>query len=282
MAIYVPPRCGSFAASSGAWLKVETPEHLVRLSGWVREQNAATGKPPVISPEISRRVAGMAIPGLQERANRALLLFARKWPELDGWYVARGLACDLELQGVTYSKDETETEVLLRLMVDQSNLSERTGAISLSTHGLLYAEALATGQPNSIQAFVAMSFDENLLDAWANGFDPAIRAAGFTPMRIDNKEYVGGISDEIIAEIRRSRFVVADYTGQANGVYFEAGFVLGLGLFDIPTCRADEIDKLHFDIRHINTLVWKTPADLVDALSKRIRAVIGAGPNFQD
>ena len=33
-----------------------------------------------------------------------------------------------------------------------------------------------------------------------------------------------------MAEIRRSRFVVADYTGQVNGVYFEAGFALGLGL----------------------------------------------------
>jgi hypothetical protein len=45
-----------------------------------------------------------------------------------------------------------------------------------------------------------------------------------------------------MAEIRRSRFVVADYTGQRNGVYFEAGFGLGLGLVVIPTCRADEVD----------------------------------------
>ena len=97
----------------------------------------------------------------------------------------------------------------------------------------------------------------------------------------EDKEYVGGISDEIMAEIRRSRFVIADYTKQVNGVYFEAGFALGLGLIVIPTCRADELDKLHFDIRHINTLSWKEPANLVDALSKRIRAVIGAGPTFQ-
>ena len=60
-------------------------------------------------------------------------------------------------------------------------------------------------------------------------------------MRLDNEDYVGGITDEIMAQIKRSRFVVADYTAQRKSVYFEAGFALGLGLTVIPTCRADEI-----------------------------------------
>ena len=85
-----------------------------------------------------------------------------------------------------------------------------------------------------------------------------------------------------MAEIRMSRFVVADYTGQRNGVYFEAGFAAGLGLTIIPTRRADEIDQLHFDIKHLNTLVWKAPTELADTLAKRIRAVIGAGPDAAD
>ena len=80
-----------------------------------------------------------------------------------------------------------------------------------------------------------------LRDAWINGFDPGIRAAGFRPLRLDNEDYVGGITDEIMAQIKRSRFVVADYTAQRKSVYFEAGFALGLGLTVIPTCRADEV-----------------------------------------
>ena len=123
-----------------------------------------------------------------------------------------------------------------------------------------------------------MSFQEDLNDAWTNGFDPGIRMAGFRPLRIDNKDYVGGITDEIMAEIRQSRFVIADYTGQRNGVYFEAGFALGLGLTVIPTCRTDEVGKLHFDIKHLNTLLWNTPGELATALSKRLKAVVGAGP----
>ena len=85
-----------------------------------------------------------------------------------------------------------------------------------------------------------------------------------------------------MAEIRRSRFVVADYTGQVNGVYFEAGFALGLGLRVIPTCRADEVPNLHFDIKHLNTLLWSPLAELADGLNRRIRAVIGVGPAASD
>ena len=123
-----------------------------------------------------------------------------------------------------------------------------------------------------------MWFDDSMSDAWLSGFEPGIHAAGYQPRRIDEKDYVGGISDEIISEIRRSRFVVADYTGHRGGVYFEAGFALGLGLTVIPTCREDEIGKLHFDIKHLNTLPWKTATGLAQTLSKRIRAVVGAGP----
>ena len=127
-----------------------------------------------------------------------------------------------------------------------------------------------------------MWFDDSMNDAWLSGFEPGIQAAGFRPRRIDDKDYVGGISDEIMAEIRRSRFVVADYTGQRNGVYFEAGFAAGLGLTVIPTCRDDEVERLHFDIKHLNTLAWKTPAELAEGLNRRIRAVVGAGPDAPD
>ncbi len=82
-----------------------------------------------------------------------------------------------------------------------------------------------------------------------------------------------------MTEIRRSRFIVADYTEQRGGVYFEAGFALGLGLTVIPTVRADDVSKLHFDIKHLNTLVWESPQELSRALQRRIRAVIGAGPH---
>ena len=108
--------------------------------------------------------------------------------------------------------------VLMRLLIADGSLDAEQGGVSLSIRGMLAAEALGAAQSSSAQGFVAMSFNESMQDAWTNGFDPAIRAAGYSPLRLDNEDYVGGISDQIVAEIRRSRFVVADYTKQVNGV----------------------------------------------------------------
>ena len=162
----------------------------------------------------------------------------------DAWFIRDDAGRDLELQGVSYSLDEQGVDLLIRILIEESSLRLDGGKCAVTAKGLLAAEALQTAGSNSALGFVAMWFDSRLQDAWTNGFDPGIRAAGFRPFRIDSKDYIGGITDEIMAEIRRSRFVVADYTGQVNGVYFEAGFALGLGLTVIPTCRADEVPKL--------------------------------------
>jgi len=186
------PRCGNFVGAHGrvGWLKVETPEHQVRLSGWIREQNAATGKPPLIRPDISRRVAAMPIPSFRERANRALLVIVKKWPGLDDWYDQNDFISDLELQGKSFCQDNSSVSILMHLLRQQLHLRYDHGAIGLSIAGLLAAEDLGALGSSSAQGFVAMSFHENMSDAWMSGFEPAIRAAGYNAMRVDNKDYV--------------------------------------------------------------------------------------------
>jgi nucleoside 2-deoxyribosyltransferase len=147
--------------------------------------------------------------------------------------------------------------------------------------GFIQAEKWKATVTQSAQGFVAMWFDDSTLDAWNNGLQKGISDAGFKPLRINMKEHVNKICDEIIAEIRRSRFVVADYTGQRAGVYYEAGFAAGLGHPVILTCRKNEMDKLHFDIRQYNCIDWQTPEALATRLQVRIEAVIGDGPNKQ-
>jgi len=276
------PRCGEFEFDGSVSLpKIRSPDEMVRLSGWVREQNAAGVVPVPITPEIWRRVVQMRPPGLRERANRVLAAVAKKFPRRDLWFGEESVV-DLEIQGISYSRDEREVLLLMDILHGNRCFHCGSAGFSISVNGFLAAEALEGANSSSVQGFVAMWFDESLQDAWTSGFDPGIRAAGFHPVRIDNKDYVGGISDEIMAEIRRSRFVVADYTGQRNGVYFEAGFALGLGLTVIPTCRADDVDELGFDIKHLNTLLCNSPAELAEGLNRRIRAVVGGGPDALD
>ena len=273
------PRCGEFDYDATVgWAEIKTPDALVQMSGWVREQNSAGLVPVRITPDLARRVMRRRMPSLLDRADMALALIVERFQRPENWFAPDVFTHDLELQGRTYSRDNRDAMLLINILEADCNLRNGGAGCSLSIKGILRAEALGRGTSNSAQGFVAMSFDSSLNEAWLSGFEPGIRTAGFRPLRIDNKEYIGGITDEIISEIRRSRFVVADYTGQRNGVYFEAGFALGLGLTVIPTCREDEIANLHFDIKHLNTLAWKTPTELAQSLTNRIRAVVGAGP----
>ena len=271
------PRCGRFTSDQKFHVNARD---LPRLAGWIRDQNdTGIEWAHLTLPEL-RRVCSVPIPPLRERADRALRYLVRVFTKFGAWYDPARTVVDLELLGRTYSANLDEVHVLIQILLEQRRLQKSPGGlIALSVEGLLAAEEMGRAGAETTQGFVAMSFDPSMTEAWQTGFHPAIEGAGFRPFRIDAKDFVGGISDEIMAEIKRARFVVADYTGSKAGVYFEAGYALGLGKVVIPTCREDEIKGLHFDIRHLNTLPWSTPADLADKLRQRIAAVVGTGPH---
>jgi hypothetical protein len=111
----------------------------------------------------------------------------------------------------------------------------------------------------SDQAFVAMRFSSELEPAYDLGIAPGLREAGYRPLRIDRVPHNGTIDDRIIAEIRRSVFVVADLTEHAAGVYFEAGFALGRSIEVIWCCRHDHLAATHFDVKQYN-IIYGVPS----------------------
>ncbi|UUE91497.1 hypothetical protein [Bacillus cereus] len=136
------------------------------------------------------------------------------------------------------------------------------------------AELQRNKESDSKQAFVAMWFEDKMNSVYQNAIKKAIEDAGFNPMRIDELEHNDKIDDAIIAQIQRSKFVIADFTGHRGGVYFEAGYAMGLGLPVIWSCRKDALDKLHFDTRQYSHLVWETEQELYKLLLNRIKATI--------
>ena len=142
---------------------------------------------------------------------------------------------------------------------------------------------------DSSRVFVAMWFSEEMDEVYDEAIAPAIRAAGYEPVRVDREDHIGKIDDEIIAQIRRARFIIADFTAAdkekpRGGVYYEAGFAYGLGREVIYTCRADFVEALHFDTRQFNHLIWemgKLP-DFRKALQFRIERNIGQGKKTPD
>lgn len=112
--------------------------------------------------------------------------------------------------------------------------------------------------------------------SWAEGFVKALRETGYQPVRADRPEHNDKIDDRIIADIRRSGLVVADYTGHRGGVYYEAGFARGLNIPVVSTCRSDHFAELHFDVRQYSTIEWSNNGELRDKLIARIKATISS------
>ncbi len=183
------------------------------------------------------------------------------------------------LQRITFSENGTAA----RFMIDQLAAA---GYVTMVNHGgpILTVPGWnrvadlehERGRKTARTAFIAASFDPAMKDATENGLMRGVRDAGYEPVVVDRREFTGKIDDYIIAEIRKCKFVVADFTGHRQSVYFEAGFAQGLELEVIWTCRKDEIEKAHFDTRQYNHIVWETPEELADKLSSRIRAVISS------
>lgn len=165
---------------------------------------------------------------------------------------------------------------------DQYNSGHRT--CSLTVEGYTRLAEIQKIRKDSSRGFMAMWFDPSMDKAWQEGFEPGIRKAGYDPVRIDQQQHVNKIDDEIIAEIRKARFIVADFTqderGARGGVYYEAGFAHGLGIPVIFTCRKDCLKEIHFDIRQYNCILWedKDLEKLQKDLTNRIRAILRDGP----
>jgi hypothetical protein len=216
------PRCGNFSIVGTAisLLEHRPIENPGAVSGWIRRQNAM-GITPKFDGDAPNRLRALTKPPFRERAEQYLLAAAAGAPRLNQTFIA---AAD-DLVGTSYSDDANELNVILEYLRREGLIAEQhQGSDYLTPQGYISADELRTRRAASTQAFVAMWFTDEMVAVYNNGLDPGIRYAGFKPMLISNKEHANKIDDEIIAEIRRSAFLVADFTGHRQNVYFEIGF----------------------------------------------------------
>ena len=264
-------------------------ETKTRLTTWLIDQRNQGEKAPVLTYKIAHSFvetdSGRALP-VAKRAERLLRLLVRESIEIGHTVVIHD--CFDKAFAWSESTKLSELFYLLRFLQNQGLIedydpratnSERCIA-TVSVKGYGFLEDIVAN-PDSSQAFVAMWFADEMYDTYVDGIKPAIEDAGYRSLRIDLKYDVNKIDDEIFAEIRRSRFLVADMTqgddGARGGVYFEAGFAQGLGLPVLYTCRRDRIEDLAFDTRQFYHIVWDTPDDMRKQLATRIRARVGEG-----
>jgi hypothetical protein len=255
-------------------------------SSWLREHAGS-----MVSIDDLQKLFLLTYPTVGERAEKLLIALSQSMDEIgsERTLVFNGDA-DYDLQAYSWSANGTELRYLMAdYLVEEKGWLRSAGDPTfggfhrylITPKGHDFLDSLRRGSIKSANGFCAMWFDDSVNSVWAEAISPAIAAAGYAPTRIDEVEHVNRIDDEILAQIRRSKFVVSDFTGQRNGVYFEAGFALGLGLPVIWTIREDSLDEVHFDNRQYNFLRWN-PEDLPGfraALMARIVALFGEGPH---
>ncbi len=291
--------CYFISGTAASMMQSRDKRVRARLTTWQIEQRRLG----VECPEVTSNTIGDAERrnslAVHERADRLLQFLESRQEHIGAWisiqvtnpgenvYGPGHTEFGGELLAHSESIKPVEVQYLVEQLEKKSLLESRHKADNETEHtvtvdGYAYLAELRKKAVDSQQAFIAMWFDETLLEAWEKGIEPGIRDAGYEPVRIDRKDHNNKIDDEIVAEIRRSRFLVADFTqgdkGARGGVYYEAGFAHGLNIPVIFTCREDAISSVHFDTRQYNHITWKTPEELRERLAKRVSATIGDGP----
>ncbi len=285
-------RCGSYFVTVEAEDELKalsrSPHKTAMLSGVTRERSERDSPITICSSSYDpqgkepvglrvNEILETAVPrSIPERMDRGLLNLARKSRHLgDPVDITADRDCPL-----LFAENAEALHATLKHMVQLGLLDEAVsfdqggGKYTLTVKGWARIDEMRRGGTGSRQGFVAMWFDPRLNEAWDKGFRAAIEATGYRPIRVDMAEFNEKIDDRIIAEIRQSRFLVADVTEHRQAVYFEAGFAMGLGLPVIFTCQKEHIERCNFDTRQYNHIVWESPDDLREKLRSRTAATI--------
>ncbi|MDA1191082.1 MAG: hypothetical protein O3A46_05280 [Candidatus Poribacteria bacterium] len=279
--------CGSYFAPIGLPVIVadhaDAKKHII--SGWIRERNARGDDQPELSTSehIDQILGSRKSLNVPDKMDHLLCMISA----LMDLTVRDHLKYDEDFDyPLAYAANQGEF-VRIHQLLQQRNLLEvitvgSTVAFKLTADGWERAEQLKLVSQVPDQCFVAMSFDPSMRHVYDDAIQRAIKsidldASGsrkLRPFRIDDVEHNQNIPTFMLDEIQKSLLLVADVTGQNQGVYFEAGYALGHGIPVIFTCDESDKDNRHFDTEQYNHIFWKDPDDLRKRLERRIRETI--------
>ena len=126
--------------------------------------------------------------------------------------------------------------------------------------------------PTKKQVFVIMKFKDKVLDSAYEGVvKPIVKKHKYIPLRIDEIQDSGKITDQILEEISMSEIVLADLSGERPNCYYEAGFAHAIGKEIIFTIKRGT--PIHFDLSTYRFIEWETEQELRQKLKARFQHV---------
>jgi nucleoside 2-deoxyribosyltransferase len=275
-------RCGKYLITNEALSLLPSLDKKYKLSAWVRDINERSQTIPNIKASTIKTLINSFPDYTPIQRQLILMRSVERRTDYPGKstpivpkndYPLAWATCEKELN--YYLQNLVDRKLLNLPSKGHSEINDIINDVAISASGWEYLEKHSKIAAISDQAFVAMSFSESLYDIWKNSIKAAIEKAGYKAYRIDNEKHNERIDVKLMAEIKNSKFLIADVTDQKQGVYFEAGYALGLGIPVIWSCRQDNLEKVHFDTRQYNHIVWQNEEQLKEVLYNFICAIIG-------
>ncbi len=276
--------CGKYYLMDMLWRDIDIfekeEEKFYKVSSWICEQNEQYNISPEIDKDKFQEILNIRDKKIKEKFDLLMK------------YISKGTSKNFNISSMKVAcwiRDDNEFGTILSKVIDKNYVGgvavdkSLAGTYMISVNhaeltfdGQAYVEELEEVNIHSKQVFAAFYFSDDLKVVFDNEVKEAIEECGLIYKRVSSStaSHDITINDEIISLIKSSRIIIADFTGQRNSVYFEAGYAMGMGLPVIWTCKKDEVNDLSFDTRQYPHILWENAEDLKMQLINRIRAII--------
>jgi hypothetical protein len=102
--------------------------------------------------------------------------------------------------------------------------------------------------------FVMMPFGEWFDRYYQEIYVPAIKEAGFEPVRADELFTTGSVVEQIWEQIEKAKLLLADLSGKNPNVFYELGLAHAARKPVVFT--AGQLDDVPFDLRHLRVIIY--------------------------
>ena len=267
---------------------VEANKHILHgliLNGKFPSEYSNVKGPVLDNEKLEEIINDSIVPRSPEEKIKNLLIYLHSLQDIEGSTIKYPDNEDRQdLAKRLYFKNYKEMVFYLFTLYNQglidgidasSNDGDDLIDIRLTYDGLYKVIELNESGDQSIRCFIAMSFSKDITDT-RETIKSAIKESGFKPILIDeiHIDTEVTINDALIAEIKKCKFLVADFTQHKHGVYFEAGFALGLKRPVIYLCHKDDFSNSHFDTNHYPHIIYTDLNELKEKLKTKIEAWI--------
>ena len=186
-------------------LQANDEQEKARLTSWLVEERRLGIDAPEVTPLEVEDAKSRRRLSVHERADRLLRgiwrladvadTFERRREDWERTWYRLAWSESIRVEEIDYLLDYMQ-----RVGWTEERFREGSGVVSkhgISIDGHARLAALEQVNSDSSKAFVAMWFHESMDEVWKQAIGPGIADAGYEAVRIDRKEHVNKIDDEI-------------------------------------------------------------------------------------